>query len=225
MPVSEGETFRTMVVRVSPEDIVLYANLALASYLRVPKSDLIGAPLEILATRAQGEVMACFQRPEGGRASNRLVTDAEGRVFEVKTYSEGGILDIVMDEVTTVDSVSRDLRHVSGTSVDLLNEEELRTARQPERRYLTVSRVRLNGISHLADLLAPMEMRLMLNSFVEESADAIMETGCTYFESSGGSVTGIFGAPRYFADHALRAVRAACIQMEKFAQLRAGLFR
>ena len=225
MAAPEGESFRTMVVRVSPEDIVLYANLALASYLRVPKSDLTGAPLELLATRAQGEVAGCFQRPKAGRASNRLVTDSEGRVFEVKTYSEGGVLDIVLDEVTTVDSVSRDLRHVSGTSVDLLNEEELRTARQPERRFLTISKVRLNGISHLAGLLAPMEMRLMLNSFVEESAEAILETGCTYFESSGGSVTGIYGAPRYFADHALRAIRAACGQMEKFAQLRVGLFR
>lgn len=225
MPVPDGDFFRTMIARVSPEDIVLYANSALASYLRVTKADLTGAPLEILAARTRGEISACFQRPETGRSSNRLVTDEEGRVFEVKTYSEGGILDIVLDEVTTMDSVSRDLRHVSGTSVDVLNEEELRTARQPERRYLTVSRVRMNGISRLAERLAPMEMRLVMNSFVEESAEAILETGCTYYESSGGSVTGIFGAPRYFADHALRAIRAACSQLEKSAQLRAGLFR
>jgi len=214
-----------MIARVSPEDIVLYANSALASYLRVTKADLTGAPLEILAARTRGEISACFQRPETGRSSNRLVTDDEGRVFEVKTYSEGGILDIVLDEVTTMDLVGRDLRHVSGTSVDVLNEEELRTARQPERRYLTVSRVRMNGISRLAERLAPMEMRLVMNSFVEESAEAILETGCTYYESSGGSVTGIFGAPRYFADHALRAIRAACSQLEKSAQLRTGLFR
>jgi len=225
MPVPDGDFFRTMIARVSPEDIVLYANSALASYLRVTKADLTGAPLEILAARTRGEISACFQRPETGRSSNRLVTDEAGRVFEVKTYSEGGILDIVMDEVTTMDSVSRDLRHVSGTSVDVLNEEELRTARQPERRYLTVSRVRMNGISRLAERLAPMEMRLVMNSFVEESAEAILETGCTYYESSGGSVTGIFGAPRYFSDHALRAIRAACSQLEKSAQLRAGLFR
>lgn len=225
MVASDGESFRTMIARVSPEDIVLYANRALAAYLRVSKSDITGAPLEILASRARGEVAGCFQRPESGKTSNRLVTDDQGRVFEVKTYSEGGVLDIVLDEVTTMDSVSRDLRFVSGTSVDLLNEEELRTARQPERRFLTVSQVRLNGISRLSELLAPMEMRLMLNSFVEESAEAILATGCTYYETAGGSVTGIYGAPRYFADHALRAIRAACSQLETFAQLREGLFR
>ncbi|MEI8312714.1 MAG: protein kinase, partial [Verrucomicrobiota bacterium] len=214
-----------MIARISPDDIVLYANGAMASYLRVKKSDLVGAPLEVLAARTRGEISGCFQRPETGRATNRLVTDDEGRVFEIKTYSEGGVLDIVLDEVTTADSVNRDLRHVSGTSVDLLNEEELRTARQPERRFMTVSHVRLNGIAHLAERLAPMETRLMLNSFVEESADAILETGCTYYQSSGEAVVGLFGAPRYFADHALRAVRAACNQIEKSSQLRTGFFR
>lgn len=224
MSIPEGDFFRTMIARISPDDIVLYANGAMASYLRVKKSDLVGAPLEVLAARTRGEVSTCFQRPESGRASNRLVTDDAGRVFELKTYSEGGVLDIVLDEVTTADSVNRDLRHVSGTSVDSLNEEELRTARQPERRFMTVSHVRLNGVAHLAERLAPMEMRLMLNSFVEESADAILETGCTYYQSSGEAVVGLFGAPRYFADHALRAVRSACNQIEKSAQLRAGFF-
>ncbi|MEI6035555.1 MAG: protein kinase [Verrucomicrobiae bacterium] len=221
----DGEFFRTMIARVSPDDIVLYANSALAAYLRVRKVDLIGAPLEILADRTRGEISSCFLRPETGRASNRLVTDDQGRVFEVKTYSEGGVLDIVLDEVTTMEAVSRGLRDVSGTSVDVLNEEELRTVRQPERRHLTISRTRLNGISRLSERLVPMETRLMLSSFGEEAADAILETGCTYCQSSGSAVTGIFGAPRYFADHALRAIRAACNQIEKSARLRSELFR
>ncbi len=225
MPTLDGEFFRTMIARISPDDIVLYANGALADYLKVGKADLLGAPLEVLAARTRGEIASCFQRPETGRASNRLVTDGDGRVFELKTYNEGGMLDIVLDEVTTADSVNRDLRHVSGTSVDLLNEEELRTIRQPERRFLTISHSRLNGISHLAERLSPMETRLMVNSFLEESADAVLETGCTYFQASGEAVVGLFGAPRYFADHALRAVRAACNQIEKTAGLRAGFFR
>ncbi|MEI6492308.1 MAG: hypothetical protein WCO94_07145, partial [Verrucomicrobiota bacterium] len=142
MSIPGGDIFRTMIVRVSPDDIVLYANGAMASYLRAKKSDLVGAPLEVLEARTLGEISSCFRRPETGRSTNRLVTDNSGRVFEIKTYSEGGVLDIILDEVTTADSVNRDLRHVSGTSVDLLNEEELRTARQPERRFMTVLQVR-----------------------------------------------------------------------------------
>jgi serine/threonine protein kinase/class 3 adenylate cyclase len=214
-----------MVARVSPDDIVIYANGALAAYLKVRKRELIGSPLEVLARRANGEISTCFARPETGRASNHLVTDAEGRVFESKSYSDGGVLDIVLDEVTTAEAIGRELRDSSGTPLESLSEEELRTTRHPERRYLTVSHTKLRGISNVAERLAPMEVRLMVNSFVEEASDAVFDAGCTVGETSGDSVLGIYGAPRYFADHPLRAIRAACDQMQKAANLHAGLYR
>lgn len=214
-----------MVARISPDDIVLYANGSLATYLGVSKRSLVGSPLETLAARASGEISECFSRPTGAKTGNRLVTDSQGRVFELKAYSEGGVLDIVIDEVTTPDSVNQHLENVSGTSVDTLTEDELRTSRQPERRWMTVSHSRLNGIAHLAGHLAPMETRLMVNSFVEEAAEAVLETGCGVHHVAGESVVGLFGAPRYFSDHAVRALRAACNQIEKVAQLRSGFYR
>lgn len=214
-----------MVVRVSPDDMVIYANSALAAYLGVAKKDLVGTPLDVLARRSRGEISSCFARPETGRSSNHLVTDEAGRVFEAKLYSDGGVLDIVLDEVTTADSIGRELRESSGTPFESLSEEELRTTRYPERRYLTVSRTQLRGLSPFTERLAPMEVRLMVNSFVEEACDAIFETGCTVGETSGDSVLGIFGAPRHFADHPLRAIRAVCDQMQKAAQMHAGFYR
>lgn len=214
-----------MIARVSQDDIVLYANRAMAQYLRVHKSHLVGAPLETLEARVHGEVQECFRRPIAGKTSNRLVTDQDGRVFEAKTYSEAGILDIVLDEVTTLESVHRDLLHVSGTSVEILTEEELRTARQPERRFLTVSHSCLKGISHLAECLPPMEMRLMINAFAEEAVECVLEAGCTVFPAGGESVAGLFGAPRYFADHALRALRAACNQVARANHMRSVFFQ
>lgn len=214
-----------MVARVSPDDIVIYANGALAAYLKVRKRELIGSPLDVLARRAKGEISSCFARPEGGRSSNHLVTDAEGRVFEAKSYSDGGVLDIVLDEVTTAEAIGRELRDSSGTPLESLSEEELRTTRHPERRYLTVSHTQLRGISNVAERLAPMEVRLMVNSFVEEASDAVFDAGCTVGETWGDSVLGIYGAPRYFVDHPLRAIRAACDQLQKAANLHAGLYR
>jgi len=214
-----------MVARVSPDDLVIYANSALAGYLRVSKRALIGSPLEVVSKRCRGEIATCFMRPETGRASNHLVTDDDGRVFEAKIYSEGGVLDIVLDEVTTAEAIGRELRESTGTDFASLNEDELRTARNPERRYLTVTYSHLRGITSLTERLAPMEVRLMINSFVEESSDAVLETGCTVGETYGDSVLGIFGAPRYFLDHPFRAIRAACDQMQKTAQLHAGFYR
>ncbi|MFZ4683622.1 MAG: protein kinase domain-containing protein, partial [Terrimicrobiaceae bacterium] len=225
MQTTQSGALRTMVARVSPDDIVIYANGALASYLDVPKHKLIGTPLDVVASRCKGEISSCFARPETGRGGNQLVTDDSGRVFEAKLYSDGGVLDIVLDEVTTADSIGRELRDSSGTAFASFSEDELRTTRHPERRYLTVTRTHLRGLSQITERLAPMEVRLMVNSFVEEACDAVFDTGCTVGETSGDSILGIFGAPRYFTDHPLRAIRAACDQMYKAAQLHAGLYR
>lgn len=225
MQKSSSGQLRTMVARVSPNDIVIYANGALASYLRVRKKELIGTPLDVVAQRCKGEIASCFARPETGRTSNHLVTDDEGRVFEAKLYTESGVLDIVLDEVTTAEAIGRELRDSSGTAFDSLSEDELRTARHPERRYLTVSFTHLRGVSQVTERLPAMEVRLMVNSFVEEACDAVFETGCTVGETTGDSVLGIFGAPRYFTDHPLRAIRSACAQMQKASQLHAGFYR
>lgn len=220
-----GDTYRTIVVRVSPEDFVVYGNSAAAAYLGMRREELSGAPLEVLASRVQGEISECFSRPVSGRQVNRLVTDAEGRVFEAKVFSDGGVLDIVLDEVTTAASVSCDLSGVSGVPVEALDEEELRTARQPERRTMTISASRMSGLAAAAERLLPMEVRLMVNAFIEEATEAILGAGCTVQHGGSGLVLGLAGAPRQFSDHALRAVHAACEQNQRLADMRATLLR
>ncbi len=214
-----------MVARISPDDIVLYANGALCAYLGASKVEIIGSPLAGVAQRCQGEISSCFYRPKTGRAHNHLVTDSDGRVFEAKLYSDGGMLDVVLDEVTSSEVIGRELRSSTGTPFHTLNEEELRTARQPERRYLTVSHTLLRDLSDVSDRLAPMEARLMVNSFVEEVGDAIWDVGCTVGETTGDGVLALYGAPRYYADHPLRAIRAACDQQHRASQLHASFMR
>jgi serine/threonine protein kinase/class 3 adenylate cyclase len=214
-----------MVVRVSPDDIVLYANGALCAYLGASKVEIIGSPLAAVAQRCEGEISSCFYRPKAGRAHNHLVTDSDGRVFEAKIYSDGGMLDVVLDEVTSADVIGRELRSSTGTPFHSLTEDELRTTRQPERRYLTVSHTLLRDLSDVSDRLAPMEARLMVNSFIEEVGDAVWDVGCTVGETTGDGMLGLFGAPRYFADHPLRAVRAACDQLQRAAQLHSSFLR
>lgn len=214
-----------MLARISPEDIVIYANTALADYLRASKQEIIGTPLEVLASRCTGELSSCFSRSDSVRNTNRLVTDDEGRVFEAKSYSESGVLDIVLDEVTTAENIGGELSKASGVPFESLTEEELRTARQPERRYLSVGFTILRDVNAMAERLPPMEARLIVDSFLEEAVDAILEPGGTVGSTSGNAILGIFGAPRNFLDHPLRAVKAACATMQKSSALHAGFHR
>ncbi len=214
-----------MVARVSLDDVIIYANDALAAYLGAPKKTLVGSSLEEVAGLCDGELSSCFARPVTERTSNRLVTDGSGRIFEAQLYSDGGVFDIVLDELATPDPLASTLSASCGTPLESLSEEELRTVRHPERRYLTVTCTQLQGLAQFADRLAPMEVKLMVDSFVEEACEAVRQTGCTVGETSRDAVLGIYGAPRYFADHPLRAILAACDQIQRTSQLHAGLYR
>ncbi|MBN8708557.1 MAG: protein kinase [Verrucomicrobia bacterium] len=225
METSPRVPLRAMLARVSQDDLVIYANASLCQYLGVSKRDLIGTPLDVLASRCQGEISSCFVRDVSHRTSNHLVTDGEGRVFEAKVYSDGGVLDIVLDEVSGTEFVGSDLRYTSGTPFESLEEDELQTARLPERRYITIGHTQLRGLAEVSDRTPAMDVRIMANCFIEEAGDAIWESGCTVGEIQGGAILGIFGAPRYFADHPLRAVRAACEQMAKMSRIHGEFLR
>lgn len=218
----DSGSLSTLFLRISPEDIVLYANRAVAEYLGVPKLELVGSPVEALRERAAGEIRDCFRRPDGGRTASRFVTDAAGRVFEAKSYSDAGLVDIVLDEVTNpADSIASISRGV-GARPEELSEEELRSIWHPDRRFLTVARTRLCGGSLLNGDVPPMEARLVLSAFVEECGDAILESGGAVGDVTGAMIESILGAPRYYRDHALRALRAVFEQFQKASSMRLG---
>ncbi len=185
----------------------------------MPKDVILGAPFEEFRKRLRGEMRACFQRPEHGRSSNRLVTDDTGRVFEARTYSENGVLDIVLNEVTDAQAAFGDLLRSTGTPIEKLTEEEIRILRQADRRFATVTVAQMRGLGGVAGRLPPHEVQLMLDAFAEEMSEAILATGSTVGQMTGDSVTGIFGSPRYHRDHALRAVTSACLQIDRIGQL------
>ena len=211
--------FHLMFLRVSPEDFIIYANSALAGYIGLPKDVILGAAFEEFRDRLTGEMRECFQRPERGRGSNRLVTDEAGRVFEARTYSENGVLDVVLNEVTHAEAAFGDLLRSTGTAIENLTEEEIRILRQADRRFATVSVAQMRGLGAVAGRLPPHEMQLMLDAFAEEMSEGILASGSTVGQMTGDSITGIFGSPRYHRDHALRAVMSACLQIDRISKL------
>ncbi len=206
-----------MLLRISRDDIVIHANRAMADYLKTRKDVLAGCPLDAIFPRTNGEIRTCLESLDTMNSSS-LLTDASGRVFEVRTYVEGETRDILLDEVTGAESVGRSLLPFVGVPFEDLEQEELKSARQPDRRTITALHSRLRSAS-LANL-PPVDLRIIVNTFCEEAAEAVMETGGTATPLFGVAVGGVFGAPRVFSDHALRAVRSACQLASKMASLR-----
>ncbi|HEY5792478.1 MAG TPA: hypothetical protein VIS74_04220, partial [Chthoniobacterales bacterium] len=215
----------TLFARVSSEDIVVFASESLARYLGVPKRDLMGAPLEVVQQRLNGELAAGFSRPLNGRASNQLVTDRAGRVFQLRTATQDGVLDILLDEVTDVRAVLDRFSASIGMANADLSEEEIQSLFQPERRILSISQTRLCGYSTLAENAPPFEARFLASAFGEEAGGALLENGSSLGEVSPDAIQGIHGAPRHYRDHALRALKAVFEQFRLTGDFRAHTIR
>ena len=213
-----------MVLRVAHSGVVLYANQAFCQYAGKPRKEIEGAALADVAKMTTGEVSECFTQIGEHLQPNALVTDTDGRVFEVKTARELGVLDIVLDEVTRGEELGEMLRQSSGTPVDDLDEDELRTLRHPDLRNVSICRARLQTDAKATGALTPWDQRILTNAFIEELSEGLISKGCTILPPRSSGLAGVAGAPRHHVDHALRALEAAFEQVACAARLQHTLF-
>lgn len=70
------------------------------------------------------------------------------------------------------------------------------------------------GFSGIAEALSPTKLVKLLNEYLTELTDRVLEEGGTIDKFEGDAIIAFFGAPKRFDDHAKRAARAA-IGMKK----------
>jgi serine/threonine protein kinase/class 3 adenylate cyclase len=215
---------RSIVLRVSKSGTVLYANQAFCRYAGKSREEIEGGALATLAKMTTGEVSECFSQIGEQLQPNALVTDSNGKVFEVKTARELGVLDIVLDEFTRSEELGEIIRHSSGTPVEDLDEQELRTLRTPDLRNVTICRARLQTDAKATGALTPWNQRILTNAFIEELSEGLISKGCTIMPPRSAGVAGLAGAPRHHSDHALRGLEAAFEQISCAARLQNSLF-
>jgi len=108
----------------------------------------------------------------------------------------------------------RRLRRVLGRSVDPHVLEHL--LRNPDVAFLKGERAKvsvlyadLRGSTPLASELAPEMLVELINAFLGQMTNVVLEHGATLDKYIGDEVMALFGAPVAYHDHALRAVRVA----------------
>lgn len=214
-----------LFARISPDDVILYANSALAAYLGVEKDVLVGAPLESLAQLLHGEMADCFSREAKTGNMHQLVVDEQGLVFEFSRNSDGAVLDLVFTEVTDPECVLEGFRSSIAFRAEDLSETEMRSILHPERRIVTLSRTRLCGLDEMASTHSPADVLLIVNIFLEEAQEAILKNGSSLGDLESDEVEGIHGMPRHYEDHTLRCLDTVSAQFANIAKIRAALHR
>jgi len=89
-----------------------------------------------------------------------------------------------------------------------------------EKRELTIMFTDLAGFSTFSERLGPVELTALLNDYLSEMTDIIMEEGGTLDKYEGDAIIAFWNAPLVQPDHAVRACRAAMRCQRRLAELR-----
>lgn len=209
----------SLLLRIDSKTLIQYANSTFCKTFGIEKEDLIGKPTKTLKSIVPLPIFETFQLPTVEGVENLKVKDNKGKVYEIrKTYNEG-YLDLVLNDVSNQqkfqDYVSR---YISSDLIDL-DESELQTFRIPERRFMSVSFTDLRGFTAMSETLKPEEVRTTMNAYLEEIIHAINVNQATVDKIVGDEVMALYGAPKYYKDHAFRAIKTACDQIRNLKAL------
>ncbi len=90
-----------------------------------------------------------------------------------------------------------------------------------ERRELTIFFSDLQGFSTISERLGPEDLTKLLNDYLSDMTDIILEEGGTLDKYEGDAIIAFWNAPLAQPDHAVRAVRASVRCQQKLAERRA----
>ncbi len=91
-----------------------------------------------------------------------------------------------------------------------------------ERRELTLFFSDLQGFSSLSEKLDPTDLTSLLNDYLSDMTDIVLEEGGTLDKYEGDAIIAFWNAPLSQPDHAVRACRAALRCQRKLAERRAA---
>ena len=91
-----------------------------------------------------------------------------------------------------------------------------------EKRAISSFFSDVQGFTSISENLTPEELVSLLNAYLEEMTDIILETGGTLDKYEGDAIIAFWNAPLDQPDHPLRACRAALRCQARLEELRAG---
>ena len=209
-----------LTLRIGSDGIIHYLNTPMARYLGVRRDEVLGQTSEILLQLMDHKLIDAMNSLPDGTPSLSTVQDQRGTIFELRAKSKDGFLDVVMNDVTHQKQFLQYVNRYLPSGITALTEEEMASFKFPERRHMTVSFTDLRGFTTFSEQLPPDEIRSMLNAYLEETIAAIEGNGATLDKIIGDEVIALYGAPKYYSDHPLRAVKTACDQVTRMGALK-----
>ncbi len=117
--------------------------------------------------------------------------------------------------------IKQAFRHyLSGEVIEKILRDPAHLQLGGEKRELTIMFTDLAGFSTFSEKLDPVELTALLNDYLSEMTDIIMEEGGTLDKYEGDAIIAFWNAPLEQSDHAVRACRAVLRCQRRLAELR-----
>ncbi|MBN2447062.1 MAG: adenylate/guanylate cyclase domain-containing protein, partial [Phycisphaerae bacterium] len=110
--------------------------------------------------------------------------------------------------------------YLSGEVIEKILRDPAHLQLGGEKRELTIMFTDLAGFSTFSERLGPVELTTLLNDYLTEMTDIIMDEGGTLDKYEGDAIIAFWNAPLEQSDHAVRACRAALRCQRRLAELR-----
>jgi len=216
-PVAEGQSIAGVdifMLRLHA-GLIKYINTSFGCYLQCPKDELLGQSAEVLKRFLSPTLVNTMMNPPEDTVNMQVPDEERNTILDVRITRREDLIDIVLQDVTNQEVFKSYILRYIPTELRNLTEEDLNTFRYPDRRFMTVSFVDLRSFTELSEKMSPEEVRTTINNYLEEVMSAVEENHGTVDKIIGDEVMSLFGAPRYYHDHALRAIKTACDQVHR----------
>ncbi|MBN1509084.1 MAG: adenylate/guanylate cyclase domain-containing protein [Sedimentisphaerales bacterium] len=157
-----------------------------------------------------------------------FVAYAQGQWWPVVTQASGSALSMVgalaanyWTEGRQKAFIKQAFRHyLSADVIEKILRDPKHLQLGGEKRELTIMFTDLAGFSTFSERLGPVELTGLLNDYLSEMTDIIMDEGGTLDKYEGDAIIAFWNAPLEQSDHAVRACRAALRCQRRLAELR-----
>jgi PAS domain S-box-containing protein len=210
-----------LLLRASPEGRIEYVNRAFEAFAGVKRDALVGRVLHDLIRLGHLPVFKGLVLPQERGSFDSEVVDDDGRRFSVRVTRSETTVDFVVQDITDKSRFKTYVERYVNPQLVTLADEDLRTFHFPERRFMTVSFSDLRGFTPLSESMRPEEVRSVLNAYLDAAIHAVDANGGTVDKIIGDALMVLYGAPRHYRDHAIRALRTCTDQLSNIENVRA----
>ncbi|MHC5081248.1 MAG: adenylate/guanylate cyclase domain-containing protein [Planctomycetota bacterium] len=214
------------VIQLDEKNNIEYVNTSLAKMMGLKREQILGKSISAVDNFKWGQgflqrlLLKAHEQGEITEEKNYYDEDKKKYYYvDVKCSFTGNKAQFLIEDLTTKKMLEQTFkRYVSPDVMErMLEIQEEKDFFKAERYEMTVLFCDLRGFTSWSESKTPDKVRDTINEYLSAMTEVITHNGATLDKFVGDEVMALFGAPLYYPDHAVRALKVA-IEMQEAHQ-------